>query len=126
MRIVAILGAIVVPLIVTLPVGAVPTWYSSDPLTPPAPDPHVIYCPAGQQVIGGSCECAGDAITKSFPAFEVQGQGWRCSCERVRPRLGYTSSAIRGEEYAIGMANATIDVGGKKGAAAMDSNSRIP
>ncbi len=82
MRIVAILGAIVVPLMVAFPVGAVPTWYSSDPMTPPAPDPHVIYCPAGQQVLGGSCECSGDAITKSFPAFEVQGQGWRCSCEK--------------------------------------------
>ena len=35
MRIVAILGAIAVPLMVTFPVGAVSTWYSSDPMTPP-------------------------------------------------------------------------------------------
>jgi hypothetical protein len=82
MRIATILAAMIVLLILALPVNAVPTWYSSDPVTPPAPDPKVIYCPARQQVIGGSCECAGDAISKSFPTFEVQGQGGRCSCEK--------------------------------------------
>ena len=82
MRSAIVPGLLFLLLVSAFPAGAAPTWYSSDPVTPPSPDPKGIYCPEGQQVLGGSCECAGDAINKSAPVFDVQGQGWRCSCEK--------------------------------------------